>query len=312
MKFKQFLQNLSERLGIAETPALPPPAVDVPLAEPRQLQRILPCLAAWGVKQIHWIAGDSPDESDLISAIEQTVQLGMKPCVRGRATDFVDDELLAKLVSAGAAEFEILILSAIGEVHDALAGGGDYRNALHALAWLAAKNVDEIALLSLVPSTWKTIARTVDFLGHHGIQSIRIAAVVCRDDEPSSWALSTSELIEAAEWIENHSRFGTRFTWYPPMRFDPKRTLAQQVRRGPRALPDSLRIEPDGRVFLPIGPPIALGNVLPDEGQTVARCKRYREWTQRADAAHRCTACPSPPLCLHGCLCAPPQWSDSN
>ena len=312
MKFKQFLQNLSERLGIAETPALPPQAVDMPLADPRQLQGILPRLAAWGVKQIHWIAGDSSDESDLIAAIEQTARLGMKPCVRGRASDFASEAMLANLVSAGAAEFEILFLSAIAEVHDALAGGGDYHTALHTLAWLTARNVEAIAQFPLVPSTWKTIARTVEFLGHHGIQSIRISAVICRDDEPSSWALSTSALLVAIDSIKNVPSCGMECTWYPPTRFDPTRTLAQQVRRGPRSLSNSLRIEPDGRVLLPIGPADPAGNLLRDEWKTMARSVKYQDWLRRREAAKSCSVCLPLATCNPGCICDPAQWSEGD
>ena len=78
MAFKQFLQNLFERVGLAEPPAPPPQAADVPLADPRQLRPIFSRLAAWGVKQVHLIAGDEPEADDLVQAARQAVQLGMQ------------------------------------------------------------------------------------------------------------------------------------------------------------------------------------------------------------------------------------------
>ena len=137
MAFKQFLQNLFERVGLAEPPAPPPQAADVPLADPQQLRPIFPRLAVWGVKQVHLIAGDEPEADDLVQAVRQAVQLGMHVGVRGRASDLASGKLLADLAAAGVGEIEIPFLSAIGEVHDALAGAGDYRSALRAMDALA-------------------------------------------------------------------------------------------------------------------------------------------------------------------------------
>ena len=116
MAFKQFLQNLFERLGLAEPPAPPPQAADVPLADPQQLRPIFPRLAVWGVKQSRLIAGDEPEAGDLVAAVRQAVQLGMHVGVRGRASDLASDKLLSDLAAAGVREIEIPFLSAIGEV----------------------------------------------------------------------------------------------------------------------------------------------------------------------------------------------------
>ena len=130
MALKQFLQDLFERLGLAEPPAPPPQTADVPLADPQQLQPIFARLATWGVKHLHLIAGDEPQSDDLLQAARQGLQLGMRVSVRGRASDLAHGELLSELAAAGVCGIEIPFLSAIGEVHDALAGAGDYRCAL--------------------------------------------------------------------------------------------------------------------------------------------------------------------------------------
>ena len=235
MAFKQFLQNLFERLGLAEPPAPPPQAADVPLADPQQLRPIFPRLAAWGVKQVHLIAGDEPEADDLVQAARQAVQLGMHVSVRGRASDLASGKLLSDLAAAGVCEIEIPFLSAIGEVHDALAGAGDYRSALRAMDTLANLKLPLAVQIVLAPSTWKTIERTLQLLDDRRVREVRIFAIACRDDEPSSWAISAGELVAAAHWIEQQARSHFNFTWYPPLKFDPSRTLAQQVRRGPRA-----------------------------------------------------------------------------
>ena len=202
MAFKQFLQNLFERLGLAEPPAPPPQAADVPLADPQQLRPIFPRLAVWGVKQIHLIAGDEPEADDLVQAARQAVQLGMRVSVRGRASNLASGKLLSDLAAAGVCEIEIPFLSAIGEVHDALAGAGDYRSALRAMDALANLKLPLAAQIVLVPSTWKTIERTLQLLDDRRVREVRLFAIACRDDEPSSWAISAGELVAAARWIE--------------------------------------------------------------------------------------------------------------
>ena len=302
MAFKQFLQNLFERLGLAEPPPPPPQAADVPLADAEQLRPIFPRLAAWGVKHLRLIAGDEPDAADLVQAARRAVQLGMDVSVRGRASELARGTLFSDLASAGVREIEIPFLSAIGEVHDALAGAGDYRSALRAI-----DTFPLAAQIVLVPSTWKTIERTLQLLDDHDVREVRFFAIACRDDEPSSWAISAGELLAAARWIERSGQGQFNFTWYPPLKFDSARTLAQQVRRGPRAAADAVRIEPDGGVIPPTGPAVSAGNMLQEDWKPIARREPFRAW-QRRRAAARCAACPGLAVCARGCLREEAGW----
>ena len=309
MAFKQFLQDLCERLGLAEAPAPPPRAADVPLADPRQLRPIFPRLAVWGVKQIHLILGDEPEAGDLVQAARQAVELGMRVSVRGRASDLAQAELLSDLAAAGVQEIEIPFLSAIGEVHDALAGAGDYRCALRAMDRLADLKLPLAIQIVLVPSTWKTIERTLQLLDDRRVREVRCFPIACRDDEPSSWAISASELVAAARWIEQSGESRFNFTWFPPRRFDPSRTLAQQVRRGPRAAADAVRIEPDGRVIPPAGPAVSGGNLFQDDWKPIARSEVFRAWKRRRTTPARCAECPGLAVCAVGCLRSALNWS---
>jgi radical SAM protein with 4Fe4S-binding SPASM domain len=310
MAFKQFLQNLFERLGLSERPAPLPQAADLPLAEPQQLRPIFPRLAVWGVKQVHLIAGDAPEPDDLVQAARQAVQLGMQVSVRGRASDLAIGNLFSDLAAAGVDEIEIPFLSAIGEVHDALAGAGDYRSGLRAMETAANLKLPLAVQIVLVPSTWKTIERTLQLLDDRHVREVRIFAVACRDDEPSSWAISARELIAAARWTEQTVQSDFHFTWYPPRKFDPARTLAEQVRRGPRAAADAVRIEPDGRVIPPIGPAISGGNMLGDDWKPIARSEAFRALKRRREAAVRCVECPGLAVCTGGCLREAANWAE--
>ena len=316
MAFKQFLQGLFERVGLAEPPAPQPQAADVPLADPQQLRPIFSRLAVWGVKQVHLIAGDEPQADDLVQAARQAVQLGIRVSVRGLASDLASGKLLSDLADdhgymvPGVREIEVPFLSAIGEVHDALAGAGDYRGALRAMDTLANLKLPLAVQIVLVPSTWKTIERTLQLLEDRQVREIRLFAIACRDNEPSNWAISASELVTAARWIEQQASSHFNVTWYPPLKFDPLRTLAQQVRRGPRAAMDAVRIEPDGRVIPPVGPAVSGGNMLQADWKPIARSEVFRTWKQRRKAAVRCAECPGLAGCGEGCLRDAANWSE--
>ena len=310
MALKTFLRNLLERLGLAEQPAPPPQAADVPLADLQELRPILSRLAAWGVKRLRLIAGQEPHSHDLLEAARQAVSLGMHLSVGGRASDLASSNLLSELAAAGVREIEIPFLSAIGEVHDALAGAGDYRSALRVMDTSANLKWSLATQVVLAPSTWKTIQRTLQLLADRCVREVRFYAVACRDDEPSNWALSSSELVEAARWIEQQPAEQFHFTWYPPLKFDPSQTLAQQVRRGPRAAANAVRIEPDGRVALPIGPPVSAGNMLHVDWKPIARSDVFRAWRRQREAVPRCAECPGLAACAGGCLREATNWAE--
>ena len=235
MAFKQFLQNLFERVGLAEAPMPAPHLADVALAEPEHLQPILLRLTAWGVKRVRFIADEAVDPADLLRAVQETSESGFEVSVRGRATDLSAGKLLKELAAAGAGEVELPVLSAVAEVHNALGGMGDARYVLTALETLAGLKLPAAAQLVLVPSTINGIERTLQMLDDRGVQAVRAWAIVCRDDEPASWAVSAGELLKAAARLEQSAPKSMEITWYPPQKFDPAETLAQQVRRGPRA-----------------------------------------------------------------------------
>jgi radical SAM protein with 4Fe4S-binding SPASM domain len=310
MALKQFLQNLFERVGLAETPMPPPKFADIAPAEARQLEPVLLRLAAWGVKQVRLVVGDETDAADLMQAVRKAVELGMNVGIRGRASNLTAGSLLSGLAAAGVREVELPLLSAVAEVHDAPAGMGDHRCVLKTLDALSSGKLTATAQFVLTPSTWKAIARTMELLDDRRVQSVRVWAVACRDDEPASWALSATELVEAAAWIESHATREMKVTWYPPLRFDPSRTLAEQVRHGPRAAWDAVRIEADGSIIPPIGPSAAGGNVAQNDWKLIARSEVFRAWKRRRDAAARCEECPVLDACAGGCLRDDGNWAE--
>lgn len=325
---KKFLLNLFERVGLVEAPMPPPCSAHLTLAEPQRLRPILLRLAAWGVKQIQLVVRDIADADNLAQTVRQALELDMTVAVRGRATDLAADSLLDELAAAGACEVEFPLLSAFAQIHDPLAGVGDHRCALKLLdaigcgagvppansagtARPAAGTAAPRSAVQLVltPSTWKTIGRTMELLDDRGVGIIRVWAIACRDDEPSSWAMSASELTAAAQWFEAHAPSGMVITWYPPLRFDTRRTLAEHVRRGPRAARDAVRVEADGSVIPPIGPAVAGGNVSQNDWKLIARNDVFRAWKRQRESVKRCEQCPGIAACARGCLRDEVNWT---
>jgi radical SAM protein with 4Fe4S-binding SPASM domain len=303
MALKQFLQNLFERVGLAESPMPPPAAADFALDELQHIEPILLRLSAWGVKQVRFAVSDPPEPDDLLQAAGRTKDLGMDVGIRGRASDLSTGGSLSRLAAAGVREVELPIISAVAEVHDALAGMGDYRCMLKSLDTLSVVELTAAVQLVLTPSSWKTIGRTMELLEDRGVRSIHVWAVACRDDEPSSWAFSPGELIDAAAWLESHAPREMKFTWYPPLKFNPSRTLAEQVRRGPRAARDAVRIEANGDIIPPIGSATSGGNIAQNDWKTIARSEVFRSYKRRCDAAPRCEQCPALAACESGFRC---------
>jgi radical SAM protein with 4Fe4S-binding SPASM domain len=286
----------------------PPRAADLVQAESDLLRPTLLRLAAWGVKQIHLVVTDEADLDELMQTARQSTELGMATSIRGRASDLAAEGLIGKLAAAGTREVEIQVLSAVAEVHDSLAGAGDARNVLKLHDTLAGRKLPAVAQLVVTPSTWKTVERTLQMLDDRGVRAVRVWPIVCRDDEPSSWALSAGELVKAATWIETAAPREIKFSWYPALKFDPARSLAQQVRRGPRAAADAVRIEADGSIIPPVGPAIAGGNISQNDWKPIARSEVFRAWKRHQDKPAQCESCPGLSACSGGCLLDEENW----
>lgn len=260
-----------------------PLAADVVLDEADRIEPILQRLHAWKIGRIALLADDNPEPDDLIQAVRRAVELGMEVSVRGRASDLARDATLEQLASASVRHVDLLMLSAMGEVHDALAGAGDYRAAIRAIDLLQKGKTRCVARIALVPSTWPVVDRTLEFLADRGIEAVEVTAIACADDEPSSWALAACELPRVQAWLQERAEGKPRVTATPPQRFNPIRTLAEQVRRGPRCGAVSMRVDCDGRIFAPRGPYQPAGNLLTDDWGAVSRSDAFRDQRRRAE-----------------------------
>jgi hypothetical protein len=214
----------------------PPQSVDVLLAEPEQMSPHIERLAELGVREVTFLTTDDFEHEALLDAVQRTRDLGMVPAVRGRGTVLAQGDLIGRLAAQGLDHLEILVLSAISEVHDALAGPGDRRWVLEAVRQARESRLRVTAHLALVPSTWQTADRTLEFLADQGVDEVAVFAICAPDDQASAWVFAESQVAALAAWAEGLAgqRGKPRVRWRPPQRFDPARSLAEQVRGGPR------------------------------------------------------------------------------
>jgi MoaA/NifB/PqqE/SkfB family radical SAM enzyme len=310
MSVKEFILRLVSRFQ--PTPLDKPLGADVPLAESSCLGPILERLRLWDIPRVTFITGEDPEVDELLACVEHAAKLGLAVGVRGRGTDLVEGTLLHDLAAAGTQQVEVLFLSAVAEIHDALAGGGDHRSALRALALAGGGPLRAVALAALVPSTWKTIDRTLEFLAARGILHARLFAIACPDEEPSSWALGTADLVQATGWAQTSAEpNGVWLDWCLPVRFNPAQSLAEQARHGPRSGGERvLRVEPDGRVIAPRGPFSSAGNLLIDTWESLCAQEAFRVQWKPSGGGKRCAACPGLAQCAQGCLREAAGWAD--
>jgi MoaA/NifB/PqqE/SkfB family radical SAM enzyme len=281
--FRSAFQKLVNRFFPPPLLVDKPLAADVVLDESGPAEPILRRLLAWQIGRVTFLAGDDPEPDDLLQAVDWATDLGLEVGVRTRGSDLVRGTLLDDLTRAAVRHVDLLMLSAMGEVHDALAGVGDYRATLRAMDLLQKRKTRCVARIALVPSTWPMIDRTLEFLADRGVEEAEATAIATTDDEPSSWVLAAGELANVEHWLQERAERRPRLTAAPPQRFNPTRTLAEQVRRGPRCSATALRVEPDGRVFAPRGPYLAAGNLLTDDWDAVCRSDVFRDQRRRAE-----------------------------
>lgn len=288
-----------------------PLSADVSLVEPARLLPLLMRLWDVGVPHVTFVAGECPLPADLVRAVERAEDLGMIAGVRARGSDLVQGSLIKDLALAGIDHIDILYLSAQVDVHDSLAGAGDHHRAIEALAQACRYEVCPVAVVPLVEPTLHTLEETLADLVGRGVTNVGFYAIGTETPEPSG-AVKADAMAQVAEVVEQSAaEADVRFLWYPPVRFDPTVSLAEQLRRGPRAPGDnSVRLEPDGSVIPARGPFRSAGNLLTDHWDTICQHEVYRNYRQRLGANTRCDACPGLAVCAADCPRNPAGWAE--
>lgn len=307
--------NLDEiRLNVFESQLMAPLEAALPLAEPEKLIPILNILWDIGIPHVTILLPEKPNADHLVRAVERAEDLGLIAGVRGRATDLMQENLIHDLAMAGVDHITVLYAAADGDTHDALVGAGDHALMADLYQAIEAHEISAVAEIPLVASTTAMLRPTIDQLlaaGVHNFSFFAIAALGDMTEAEQAGALAAQAMPQTADWVEEIAESAdVRFLWQPPVQRDPRISLAEQVRQGPRCAGDAaVRIEPDGSVIPPRGPYLSAGNILTDEWQTIWKNEVFTRYRERVTAPTRCLDCPGLVICEADCPREQSGWA---
>jgi len=307
--------NFNEiRVNVFESQLLAPLEASVPLAAPEKIVPILDKMWDVGIPHVTFLVPEQPNPAQLIRAVEHAEDLGLIAGVRGRATDLHADNLLPNLAQAGVDHVTVLYAAADPEIHDALCGAGDHDLLADLYATIEVNEVCPVAEIPLVASTLDVLRETLTRLWSIGVNNFSFFAIVAptgMPDDERAGALTAQAMPQTAAWVEEIAhQADVRFIWQPPVQRDPRLTLAEQVRQGPRCSGDAaVRIEANGDVIPPRGPYLTAGNLLADPWRQIWGNEAFARYRERVTAPTRCLDCPGLVICEADCPREPDGWA---
>ncbi len=283
----------------------------LPLAAPEQLVPLLDRLWEIGIPHAHFLVPETFEDTHLIRAIERAEDLGMIAGARGRATDLARDGLLEEIALAGIDHVSLPYATTDAALHDALFGEEDRAAADDLFARLEARQISAVAEVPLVETTLDDLEETIEHLLTLGADNFVFVAYATEEAKVDDGSFTADAMPQVATRVEEiaHST-QARFMWAPPVARDLTRTLAEQVRRGPRCTGDvAVRVEPDGRIIPPRGPYRSAGNVLTDAWKTIWNDEAFQVFREKVEAPQRCNVCPGLTICAAACPRDSEAWA---
>jgi radical SAM protein with 4Fe4S-binding SPASM domain len=284
--------------------------------DPDTVAHLLRSLWDSGVPQATFLAQPERPPEELVRLVECAEDLGMITGLRAVAGR-LPEGVLRDTGMAGLDFLKLVLLSADPAEHDGVLGAWDHAAFVEAVAACRDMELCPVAQIPLTDGSADELPELIDFALQHGIGTLEFFALACLErasGEDLAGALPAQALPHVATQIaECADDLGVRFLWAPPVRFEPRRSLGDQVVAGPRAGGDvSLRIEADGTVFAPRGPREPCGNLLRQPWDAIWRHPAFTRDREGAAAPARCPGCPGLEVCNAGCIKDPAGWSDDT
>lgn len=297
-----------------EARLMSPLRADVPLAAPERVLPIIDRLWEAAIPHVTFLVPEDPNPSHLVRAVERAEDTGMIAGVRARGSDLGRGTLMEDLALAGVDHVTSLYISAYPKVHESLCGDGDHAATERLLGKVQELEVCPVAEFPLVEATVDSVEESLTSLIEMGVTNVSFFAIAAPDEWSASerdGALTASAVRQAAALVEDTALDEqVRYLWEPPVMRNPAKTLAMQVRQGPRCSGDLVvRVEPDGSVIPPRGPYLSTGNLLRDSWDTIWGNEAFRIYRERVESPTRCDVCPGLAICAADCPCEPAGWS---
>lgn len=269
--------------------------------------------ALWdaGVPHVVFALPPGGDVEALPQAVERAEDLGLVAGVRARAGDLAGDGLLERLAEAGLDHLQLAWAGSEAGVHDGLFGAGDLDRALRLVESARALELYVSAVVPLTAPWAYDFDDEAASLAALGLRSAAVWAVAVDADEATDGSVPRRALRQVAALAEEAAdRRGLAVTWCAPVERDPAVTLAEQVCRGPRAAGEAtVRIEADGAVLPPVGPPQVAGRLGVDAWSAIWGHAAFRPWREETADPPRCGTCAGLAVCRDGCPADPTTWA---
>lgn len=309
--------NLDDpRVSVWSRALAAPFRADVVQGDPTTSHDLLLRLWGAGIPHVTFLVQPELAASDLPRLVEAAEDIGMVAGLRSLAS-WLSPEIIEQTALAGLDHLDLLYVSNSPQTHDAIAGEGDRDQALAAFQQCHDLELCPVAQVPIVQSNVDDVEEIIGFLAERQVTNLCFFAVACLDeDKPAqeAGALPARALPQVAAVIsEAAEESQTRFLWAPSVRFDPDKSLAKQLRRGPRTAGDvAVRVEADGRVFPPRGARTCAGNLLDQPWDALWNHECFTRYRERLQAPTRCSDCPDLEICLADCPKNPQGWSDDS
>ena len=268
-----------------------------------------------GVPHVTILAQPDYDAKDLPLIVEAAEDIGMITGLRAVA-GWLSSEVIEQAAMAGLDHLDLLYVSGSAQAHDEIAGLGDYERVLAAFRQCVELELCPVAQIPLIQSNTEELEEMMIGLQERGIGNLVFFALACPDDDEqaqTAGALPARALPQVAVIMSEASEDAeARYLWAPPVRFDNTKSLAEQVRRGPRTAGDvAIRVEADGRVLPARGRGCA-GNLLTEPWAEIWNSDCFNRYRERLQAPTRCSDCPDLEICVADCPKDPKGWSDDT
>jgi radical SAM protein with 4Fe4S-binding SPASM domain len=248
--------------------------------------------------------------------VQAAGDIGMITGVRATAT-WLSPSLIQKMRAVGLDHLDLLYVSADAALHNGLTAAGDHAAALAAFAQCQELDLCPLAEIPLFSGNVAELNAIIQSLETWEVRNLSFFALACPDDDRTArddGALPAGYIPQVAVAItEASEEKGVRYLWAPPVRFDTRRSLAEQIQAGPRTAGDvAIRVEADGSVFPARGRRDCMGNILTESWERIWGHDCFARYRERLERPGRCPECPDLPICQSDCPKDPEAWSDDS
>ena len=289
---------------------------DLVQGDPETAKALLAKLWEIGIPHVTFLAQPGAPAADLPVLVQAASDTEMISGVRAVAS-WLNPPLIQELHDAGLDHLDLLYVSADAALHDGLTATGDHAAAEAAFAQCADVRLCPMAEVPLCAANVTGLRGTIAALLAQEVTNLSFFALACPDEDQASTqagALPARAIPQVALTLtEASEEQGARYLWAPPVRFDAKKTLAEQAQAGPRAAGDiAIRVEADGSVYPARGPRDCTGNLRTSAWEEIWSHDCFARYRGRLEQPKRCPACPDLPICQADCPQDPEAWSDDS